>query len=96
MGTSDQRLPSVHAQYGTAERDNRITERYNVQISYTKHEDNMQVAPLVRKEVLADENSWHMVISSMSDRLINLMNEGVLYDLAELPYLNLSAGWWSK
>lgn len=78
------------------ERDNRIIEKYNVQIAYTKYEDNAQIAPLVRKEVLADENSWHMVISSMSDSLINLMNEGVLYDLAELPHLNLSAGWWSK
>lgn len=77
------------------ERDNRIMERYHVQIDYTKYEDNSQVAPLVRKEVLANENSWHMVISSMSDSLINLMNEGVLYDLAELPLLNLSAGWWS-
>jgi hypothetical protein len=78
------------------ERDNSIMERYHVGIAYTKHENATDVASLVRKEVLANENSWHMAISAISGSLINLMNENVLYDLTELPYLDLSANWWSS
>lgn len=77
------------------ERDNVIMEQYNVQIAYTKYEAASEITSLIRKEVLANENSWHMAISAMSDSLIKLMNENVLYDLTELPYLDLSASWWS-
>jgi len=78
-----------------AERDSFIEETYNVSISYSKYEKPDEIGPIVQNEVLSGENNYHLVIARIAAELKTLMLGKVLYDLNELPYADMSAGWWS-
>lgn len=77
------------------ERDNYLSEKFHVSIVYENAEAADKVCTTVRNSVLADESNYHVVNVRMKEGLNKLMGQKVLYDLTELPYLNLNSAWWS-
>ena len=78
-----------------AERDSFITEKYNAEIKYSKYEKSRDINPIILNEVLSNENNDHVVISSIGDTLKPLLTGNALYDLSKVPYIDLTAAWWS-
>ena len=78
------------------ERDNKVEELLNVKFSRIGYEDRGKLKTDVQKTILAGENAYDMIITSMSDGINTLGPAGTLYDLNDLPHVDLTAEWWNR
>lgn len=78
-----------------AKRDLIIEELYNIVLNCTPIESAAKVTEIVRNTISAGDADYNLIISDIASSLSVLMRSGMLHDLLSLPYLNLSADWWS-
>jgi hypothetical protein len=77
-------------------REKNIGEIYNINIVDKGISDRGQLKNDVQKSVLAGEEAYQLIMTSMADGINTLMPNGILYDLNSLPYLDLSNKWWNQ
>ncbi len=78
------------------DRDRAVEERLNITLEFTSHEDRQQAAQLVVRAVNAGEETYDLVITSLSDGINTLTTSEMLYDLREIPHLTLESVYWNK
>ena len=78
------------------DRDRTVEERLNITLEFTSHEDRQQAAQLVVRAVNAGEETYDLVITSLSDGINTLTTSEMLYDLREIPHLTLESVYWNK
>ncbi len=71
-------------------RNRAVQDRFNVVITETAQDDSVDA---VRNSTLADDDAFDVVMVR-PNRMVTLATEGLLCDLFEIPYLDLSAQWW--
>ena len=71
------------------DRDRAVEERLNITLEFTSHEDRQQAAQIVVRAVNAGEETYDLVITSLSDCINTLTSSEMLYDLREIPHLTL-------
>ena len=71
-------------------RNSAIQDRFNVVITETAQDDSIDA---VRNCVLADDGAFDVVMVR-PNRMVTLAAEGLLYDLYEVPYMNMNGPWW--
>ncbi|MBQ2707453.1 MAG: extracellular solute-binding protein [Clostridia bacterium] len=69
-----------------------VQERFNVEITETAEDDSVDA---VRSSVLADDGAFDVVMVR-PNRAVTLAAEGMLCDLYEVPYLDMTAPWWDQ
>lgn len=77
------------------ERNVKITELYNIQFKYETCADVSERASLLRKSVMANDNAYDLMFSTVSSSIGPLSTEGILANLCDMKYLTLDAEWWS-
>ena len=77
------------------ERDDFISDKYNVNLTFVAQDNGDTVASIVKNSVLADEDNYNLVIGNIASNLRGLMTGGILADMNTLPTLDLSREWWS-
>lgn len=77
-------------------RDAAVTERLGITLEYVGMEDRAKVASTVQQSVLAGDESYNLVINSLSGGMNTLTSGGLLLDLKTLPYLSLDSTLWNK
>lgn len=77
------------------ERDNSVEERLNIVLNRIGYEDRGKLKTDVQKTILAGDSAYDLIITSMSDGINSLAPAGTLYDLGELPYVQLTSDWWN-
>ena len=76
-------------------RNNLFSERYNIVFQYTKISDMNQRTQTLRSSVLAGDNEFDLIFSSLPTSIVPLATEGILADLCSIDVLTLDAEWWS-
>ncbi len=77
-------------------RNRKTEETLGVTIVNYPYENRDEVKDKVKSTVMADEDAYDLVITSVNFGLSSLTLDGCLYDLSALPYLDLSNGWWCR
>ena len=77
-------------------REKDIGDLYNVNIIDKGISDRGQLKNDVQNCVLAGDEAYQLIMTSMADGINTLMPNGILYDLASLPHLELSNEWWNQ
>ncbi len=77
------------------QRDIAVSDRLNITLEYIAYTDRGQVTPALTNAVLADEESYHLAMQSLSDGINTWTGAGVLYDLTKLPYITLDSVRWN-
>ena len=77
-------------------RDAAVTERLGITLEYIGMEDRGKVASTVQQSVLAGDESYNLVINSLSGGMNTLTSGGLLLDLKTIPYLSLDSTLWNK
>ncbi len=75
-------------------RDSAVEERYKVEIEYSVMDNREALAASARQTIMADEESFHLIMNAMTFGSSTLASSGLLYDMASLPDLSLDADWW--
>ncbi len=78
------------------ERNNIISEKYNIKFEYLTANGASERAALLRNSVMADEKAYDLFFSIIPTSIGPLATEGILADLASIDYLSLNEQWWSK
>ncbi|MCR5264627.1 MAG: extracellular solute-binding protein [Clostridiales bacterium] len=78
------------------ERDNSVEERLNIKFDRLGYEDRGKLKTDVQKTILAGDDAYDLIITSMSDGINTLGPAGTLYDLNDLPHVDLTAPWWNR
>jgi len=79
------------------ERDQNITDMYDIEISYITYQENRgDLYKAVQTSVSADSDDYDLVITSMADGINVLAPGGYLYNLKDVEYIDLFADWWSQ
>lgn len=79
------------------ERNKFIESEYNVIIEYNQIKGGGAGCSALEKNVLAGSSIYDMIISlAQGGTLEKLAVNGILYNLADAPYLSLQSPWWSK
>ena len=76
------------------QRDLIVSERLNAELSFIAYEGRAQVGIDVTNNVLADDATYTMAITAMSDGIGYMVSGGVCYDLNEIPHLTIEGGLW--
>ena len=78
-------------------RRNRMTEeRLGIKIINDPYDNRDEVKNKVNTTVLADEDAYDLVITSINFGINSLTADGCLYDLEAMKYLDLSQEWWCQ
>lgn len=78
------------------DRNKKIEELYDINIEIIAKSGSGDVKSAASQSVLADDDEFDIIISSISDGLVSMMNEGLLYDINSIPYIDSDAAWWSS
>ncbi len=78
------------------ERDINVEERLNIVFSRIGYEDRAKLLADVQKAIAAGDSAYDLIITSMSAGINTLGPAGMLFDLNDLPYVDLSAAWWNR
>lgn len=73
-----------------------MSERLNLKITSIGFDSRADVTSAVQKTINAGDEAYHLIINSLSDGIHTLTSSGMLYDLTEMPYLQLDAEYWNK
>ena len=79
-------------------RDREIEDAYNVKIEYPEWTGSEEMAPTIRSAVQSGDAVCDVFIDSLRDGssgLGSIVQQGVLYNLLDVPHLSLDAEWWS-
>lgn len=79
-------------------RDREIEDAYNVKIEYPDWANGEEKAPTIRSAVQSGDAICDVFIDSLRDGSSGLgaiVQQGVLYNLLDVPHLSLDAEWWS-
>ena len=80
-------------------RDRKIEDDYNVKIVYPEYADSADTAVTIAKNVLAGDPVCDVYIDALSNGsayMGHAFQQGVLYNLLDVPYLQLDKQWWSS
>ena len=77
-------------------REQDISELYNITIVHDGPSDRGVLKNNLQNSVLAGDEAYQLVMTSMADGINTLMPNGILYDLNSLPSLDLSREWWNQ
>lgn len=77
------------------DRDRAVEERLNINLEYVSIQDRGQVTTTVQQSILADDESYHLIMNSLSGGINTLTSGGLLLDLKELPYVSLDSELWN-
>ncbi len=77
-------------------REQDIAELYNVTIVHDGPSDRGVIKNNLQNSVLARDEAYQLVMTSMADGINTLMPNGILYNLNSLPSLDLSREWWNQ
>lgn len=79
-------------------RDKEIEDAYNVKIEYPEWSGSEEMAPTIRSAVQSGDAICDVFIDSLRDGSTGLgaiVQQGVLYNLLDVPHLSLDTEWWS-
>lgn len=74
------------------ERDAMVEEKFNIKITESK---NNSVGPNASKSIMAGDMSFDAILTVYGEQY-SLASSGALYDIGELPYLDLGNSWWDQ
>ena len=77
-------------------RDLAVEERLNIALAYEGMQDRGQVKKTIQSLILAGDETYQLVVTSLSDGINTLSTSELLYDLRALPYLRLEEEYWNK
>ena len=77
-------------------RDLAVEERLNISLVYEGLQDRGQVKNNMKSLIMAGDETYQLVITSLSDGINTLSTSELLYDLRALPYLQLEKEYWNK
>ena len=77
------------------DRDLAVTEKLNVSFEAISYEDRGSLKTDVQKTILAGDDAYDMIITSLSDGINSLTTAGALFDLREMPQLSLDGPLWN-
>jgi len=75
-------------------RDSNVEEAYNINIGYDVLNSNAAQAQKVKNVILSGDETYHLILGSMTAGTADLASAGLLYDLSEMPYFALDENWW--
>ncbi len=79
------------------DRNAKIEELYKVKIKYEHMDPAKTGTDAVRQSVLAGDAEYDLINSTIAGGTLGtIATEGILANLAEVPYLSLDKGWWSS
>ena len=78
------------------ERRRNTEEALNVVLQHELKLDYTEVAKSLRTAVQANDDAYDQVLLHCIDGVSTSVSSGYLYNLDELPYLNMDADWWNK
>ncbi len=79
------------------ERDRMLETKFNARILYIlKETDEGLLYGSASKSVTAADDSFDVLIGSVTATSIPMMNKGFLFDLARVPHLDFSNPWWNR
>ena len=77
-------------------RNAKIEDLYKIKIEYVHMDPAKTGAEAVRQSVLAGDQAYDLINSTiLASTLSPLSTEGILANLADIPYLSLDKPWWS-
>ena len=76
-------------------RDLAVTDRLGIVLEYVSYPTRWDVTGAVQQSVLAGDESYHLILNSLSDGMNKLTSGGMMYDLTEIPYLTLDSERWN-
>ena len=79
-------------------RDTAIGDRYNLKITYLRPDSAGAGCKTLSQGYLAGDKVCDLIYSTGADSgtLLNLVSQGMLADLADIPYLSFDKPWWSR
>lgn len=78
-------------------RNAKIEDLYNINIEYVHMDPAKTGAEAVRQSVLSDDSEYDLVNSTVLGGTLNtLATQGILANLADVPYISLDKNWWSS
>ena len=77
-------------------RDLAVEERLNLTLAYEGMQDRGQVKSTIQSLILAGDEAYQLIVTSLSDGINTLSTSELLYDLRSLPYLRLEEEYWNK
>ncbi len=78
------------------ERRRNVEEALNVELQHELKLDYTEVARSLRTAVQANDDAYDQVLLHCIDGVSTSVSSGYLYNLDELPYLNMKADWWNR
>ena len=81
---------------GIIKRNRMVEDKLGVTIVNYPYENRDEVASKVRSTVLADEDAYDLIITSVNIGINTLTADGCLFDLQDMEYLDLSQEWWCQ
>ncbi|MGI6742567.1 MAG: hypothetical protein ACOX4O_02785 [Eubacteriales bacterium] len=77
------------------DRDNKVREKLGVEFEFIAYEDRGILATVAQKTILAGDDAYDMIITSLSAGINSLASAGVLFDLRQIPALTLDSELWN-
>ena len=77
-------------------RDSAVEERLNVDLVYIGEQDRAKVKSTAQASILAGDEEYNVIMTSLSDGMNTLTTAGVHYDLRKIPHLTLDSEYWNK
>ena len=78
------------------QRNRKVEEWLNIEFVNMPYENRDDVSNLVKNTVMADDDAYDLVITSVNFGINTLLYSGCLFDLSRLDYLDLSQEWWCQ
>ena len=77
-------------------RDITVEEHLNVTLTFISESNRSVVKDNVKNSVVAGNEEYNVVMTSISSGINTLTTSGVLYDLRQIPHLTLDSDYWNK
>jgi len=77
------------------DRDNKVREVLGIEFDFIGYEDREKLATTAQKTILAGDDAYDMIITSLSAGINKLASAGVLFDLRQIPSLTLDSELWN-
>lgn len=77
-------------------RDLAVEERLNIVLAYEGLQDRAQVKNNIKSLIMAGDETYQLVVTSLSDGINTLSTSELLYNMRDLPYLQLDKEYWNK
>lgn len=78
------------------DRDRQLEERYNISISYLFADTDPDIADIFKKEVVAGETSFDIMMGSVLNNAVVCFNAGMTLNLTNLPHIDIERTWWAQ